>query len=61
LPLVNLAPDDRSFLADPYSQYRALQRLRAGKLTLLAIYHSHPGGGVVPSAEDLAHAQSWPC
>src|SRR5688572_5649318 len=61
LPLVNVAHDARAFVADPYSQYCALQRIEAEHLHLLAIYHSHPGGGVDPSAEDLAYARPWSC
>lgn len=61
LPLVNIASGERAFIADPYSQYCALQRLEADNLNVLAIYHSHPGGGVDPSAEDLVYAQRWSC
>jgi proteasome lid subunit RPN8/RPN11 len=61
LPLDNIAPGDRAFLADPFSQYNALRRLREDKLELLAIYHSHPDGGVDPSPDDLAHARRWAC
>jgi proteasome lid subunit RPN8/RPN11 len=61
LPLANIAPGERRFIADPYSQYRALQRIEAGNLHVLAIYHSHPGGGVYPSVEDLAYARRWSC
>jgi proteasome lid subunit RPN8/RPN11 len=61
LPLDNIAIGDRAFLADPFSQYNALRRLREDKLELLAIYHSHPGGGVDPSPNDLAYARHWAC
>ena len=61
LPLANIAEDDRSFIADPFEQFCALRRLKAENLELLAIYHSHPGGGVDPSREDLAYATQWPC
>jgi proteasome lid subunit RPN8/RPN11 len=61
LPLPNIAFGNRAFLADPYAQFCALRRLRAENLQLLAIYHSHPDGGVDPSHDDLAYAQQWPC
>lgn len=61
LPLVNIASSDRAFIADPYSQFRAFRRLESDGHDLLAIYHSHPGGGVHPSDEDLAYAERWPC
>ena len=61
VPLDNIAAGDRAFLADPFSQYDALRRLREDQLELLAIYHSHPDGGVDPSADDLAYARRWRC
>lgn len=61
LPLANIASGERAFFADPYSQYCALQRLEAEHLAVLAIYHSHPCGGVDPSAEDLVYARRWSC
>lgn len=61
LPLSNIADDSRAFLADPFTQFSAMRRVRAEGLELLAIYHSHPGGGVDPSPEDLKYARAWPC
>ena len=61
LPLVNIASGTKEFIADPHSQYRALQRIKDASLNLLAIYHSHPGGGVDPSAADVAYARRWSC
>jgi len=55
IPLGNLAGPGQ-FLADPYEQYRAEQALRSAGLTPLAIYHSHPAGGVAPSALDVRFA-----
>jgi proteasome lid subunit RPN8/RPN11 len=51
---------EKHFLADPYAQFRALSQLSAEGLTLLAVYHSHPGGGVQLSALDLAFARRLP-
>jgi proteasome lid subunit RPN8/RPN11 len=55
LPLTNLI-DAGAFLADPYSQYLAEKRISAEELTLLAIYHSHPGGSAHLSAADREFA-----
>jgi proteasome lid subunit RPN8/RPN11 len=60
-PLENIAEGNRAFIADPYSQYCALRRLRADCMHLLGIYHSHPDGGVEPSQQDIAHARRWVC
>ena len=51
LPLVNVAGAG-AFLADPHVQYLAERRIAASGLRLLAIYHSHPGGGAQLSALD---------
>src|SRR5262249_8896906 len=59
LQLPNLATSDKQFIADPFAQFCALQRLKSEQLELLGIYHSHPGGGVEPSREDLNHAKRW--
>lgn len=61
LPLMNIAAGNRAFIADPFAQFCALRRLQSENLELLAIYHSHPGGGVDPSEEDLAYARRWSC
>lgn len=45
------------YLADPYSQFRALQELRSKGLVPLAVYHSHPGGGTQLSEADRRFAQ----
>jgi len=61
LPLPNLATDTTSFIADPLAQFLALRRFQSEDLQLLAIYHSHPGGGVQPSHTDLIFAQHLSC
>lgn len=55
IPLGNLAGPGH-FLADPFEQYRAERALRSAGLTPLAVYHSHPAGGVAPSALDVRFA-----
>jgi proteasome lid subunit RPN8/RPN11 len=59
LPLRNIAVENKRFVADPFEQFSALSRLKSEDLHLLAIYHSHPHGGVDPSEEDLEHAKRW--
>lgn len=61
MPLTNVAPDNRSFLADPYDQFVALRDIESQQLTLLAIYHSHPRGGIVLSDLDAEYARQWDC
>ncbi len=60
IPLLNLAVP-RAFLADPLAQFKAERQLKQSGLHLLAIYHSHPGGGSQLSPEDIVFAQRWPC
>lgn len=55
LPLSNIAEVNR-FLADPYEQYKAIQAITELGLSLLAIYHSHPGGPARLSASDRRYA-----
>jgi proteasome lid subunit RPN8/RPN11 len=59
LPLPNIAVENKRFVADPFEQFSALRRLKSEDLQLLAIYHSHPDGGVDPSEEDLEYAKRW--
>lgn len=61
LPLPNVAVGDTQFIADPFAQFCALRRIESEGLHLLAIYHSHPGGGVEPSENDLEYARGWSC
>jgi proteasome lid subunit RPN8/RPN11 len=50
----------RHFLVDPRSQYEGERALRSLGLSLLAIYHSHPGGGATLSDIDIAFAARLP-
>src|SRR2546421_11427722 len=59
VPLPNIAPGEREFIADPFAQFCALRRLQSEDLQLLAIYHSHPDGGGDPSEDDLGYARRW--
>ena len=41
-----------TFIADPYSQFRAEKRLKEAGLVVVGVYHSHPGGGAQLSETD---------
>ena len=41
---------------EPLQQLQALQHMEDAGWELLAIYHSHPHGPEIPSAQDVAHA-----
>jgi proteasome lid subunit RPN8/RPN11 len=58
VPLPNLAGPG-AFHADPRAQFLAQRQLAAAGLEVLAIYHSHPGGGAVLSERDLRFAKPW--
>ena len=49
------------FLADPYAQYQAETRIHQANLEIIAIYHSHPGGGAMMSESDRLFARRWSC
>lgn len=52
-PLPNIAPDPaRQYLADPGHLLRAFRAMKAGGLSLVALYHSHPNGPATPSSTD---------
>jgi proteasome lid subunit RPN8/RPN11 len=50
----------RHFLVDPRSQYEAERRISGAGLSVVAVYHSHPGGGATLSAVDIAFASRLP-
>jgi proteasome lid subunit RPN8/RPN11 len=58
LPLPNVAGRYR-FLAAPRAQFAAQRRLARLGLALVAVYHSHPGGGPDPSVLDDTFAALW--
>lgn len=61
LPLLNRAVDQHAFFADPHQQYLAERSLEREGLEVVALYHSHPGGGAAPSIADLEFSVGWPC
>lgn len=60
LPLPNYAGRD-AYLADPWAQFRAERLLANRGYQLVAVYHSHPGGGAGLSPLDLAFARQRTC
>jgi proteasome lid subunit RPN8/RPN11 len=60
LPLPNTTEEGprRRFLIRPTDYREAEQAARAGELSLLGFYHSHPDHPAQPSQHDLDHA--WP-
>jgi proteasome lid subunit RPN8/RPN11 len=60
IELPNLA-DRNEFFADPFAQYQAEQQISEAGLNIIAIYHSHPGGGTALSESDRNAAINWDC
>lgn len=52
----NILQSPVAYEMDPLQQVKALLDLEARGETLLAIYHSHPGGPETPSPTDVAQA-----
>lgn len=55
-PVTNALSSPVAYAMDPQEQLAALLAMEAAGETLLAIYHSHPGGPAGPSPADIAHA-----
>lgn len=57
-PCANVHPGDRTrhFLIDPEKQLAVQRQARREGLEIVGFYHTHPGGGARPSAEDAALA-----
>lgn len=60
LPLPNRL-GQQAFWADPFAQFKAERQLAALGLQLVAVYHSHPGGGAQLSPLDLLFARKRAC
>lgn len=55
-PVENKLHSPVAYEMEPLQQLRALQQLEDAGWELLAIYHSHPQGPEIPSAQDVAQA-----
>jgi proteasome lid subunit RPN8/RPN11 len=51
-PLVNELASPREYLSEPRSMLEAERDMRLLKLTVLAVYHSHPTTHPIPSRKD---------
>ncbi len=54
-PVANAANSTTAYETDARDMLRAFRDMRGRGIDLLAIYHSHPASGPIPSARDLAH------
>jgi proteasome lid subunit RPN8/RPN11 len=48
----------RRYLIDPVDHFEAIRAARAERKEVMGAYHSHPSGAAIPSATDLAEANS---
>ena len=60
-PLRNCASHQHAFFADPYEQFKAERSFARDGLEVVALYHSHPEGGAVPSEADREFFAEWRC
>jgi proteasome lid subunit RPN8/RPN11 len=56
----NLDAKATRYLIDPEDHFTAIRRARAASLEVIGAYHSHPSSAPVPSAADIAEANSGP-
>jgi len=56
LAVPNASRSPVRFRMEGLAQWRAFQRIEAGGMELLGIYHSHPDGPAQPSPTDVAEA-----
>ena len=54
----NLDTQDTRYLIDPTDHFRAIRDARAEGLDVIGAYHSHPSSAPIPSATDIAEANS---
>ena len=52
-PMANVDASSEHFTLDPKEQFRVIKELRARKLEMVAVYHSHPASPARPSVEDI--------
>jgi proteasome lid subunit RPN8/RPN11 len=58
VPTRNIAARPTRYEIDPTEHFPVIREARAAGLDVLGAYHSHPTGPPVPSATDLAEAQT---
>jgi proteasome lid subunit RPN8/RPN11 len=58
LPARN-AGSRRRFVVDPYDQFVTFRLARTERKHVVALCHSHPGGGTTLSPEDRHNAREW--
>ena len=49
----NVEASPVSYLMDSTEQFKVMKALREGKLSIVALFHSHPGSAAYPSAKDV--------
>jgi len=54
----NLDASATRYLIDPRDHFKAIRAARADGLEVIGAYHSHPASAPVPSATDIAEANS---
>ena len=54
----NLAAGQTRYSIDPADHFKAIRAARAEGLEVIGAYHSHPASAPVPSATDIAEANS---
>ena len=56
----NLDTNATRYLIDPEDHFAAIRAAREERLEVIGAYHSHPSSAPVPSATDIAEANSGP-
>lgn len=54
--MANADPSPVSYLMDAKEQFAAMRDMRERRLTMLAIFHSHPASSAYPSPKDVSLA-----
>jgi len=55
----NARPGTTTYELDPEEQFRAMKDIREAGLSMVGMFHSHPGGHAYPSSVDVEKAY-WP-
>jgi proteasome lid subunit RPN8/RPN11 len=57
--MTNARPGPTTYEMDPEEQFRVMKDIREAGLSMLGMFHSHPGGHAYPSSVDVEKAY-WP-